>query len=57
MCPEMPHENALTAARATRLASGGALAGVGPEGEFHESAESASDAHLAGVTPTREIHL
>ena len=31
--------------------------GVSPEGEFHELAQSASEAPVAGVVPTGEIHL
>ena len=31
--------------------------GVSSKGEYHEIAESASEALLAGVSPTREIHL
>ena len=35
----------------------GGRTGVGSEGEFHEIAQSASEALLAGVAPTGEIHL
>ena len=40
-----------------QCASEGILKGVGPKGEFHETAQAASEALLAGVAPTREIHL
>ena len=40
-----------------QCASEGIMKGVDSKGEFHEIAQSASEALLAGVTPTREIHL
>ena len=35
----------------------GILEGFASKGEFHEIAQSASEVLLAGVPPTREIHL
>ena len=35
----------------------GLLKGVASKGEFHEITKSASQALLAGVSPTREVHL
>ena len=41
----------------TQCASEGILKRVSPEGEFHETAQPASEARLTGVTSSREIHL
>ena len=56
MCPEMPHENALTAARATRLASGGTLAGVSRCREIHLENQCASEGILEGGASKGEFH-